>query len=368
MHFFSDTYFLVYTLSVVLVCVGCGATRLHLIVLHQKFLDFHSNFVNYLYSLLCSLGAPTSFLALDIMFRSLRRKWIPRCLLYMGVSLLFLIMLFYSMSLFDGHIVPRTVDVVGGILFSVSRFLEQIPLGEISGVSEDGNNEEEKNCCHFLLNQQDGPTSRNKMYTLIHCFSKLEEQVENFNALFGWRLVAEMWMFLCLIIFSIYFFATSLDFAEDLTFANMFLTFYTFVPLAVIGHSILLICQASTALTKGSMEFAKRLDHTITTECMGTVYVDQKYNGDDNQAFIIALQTTMSRLSTRPVQISCNFFVMNSALLTSARIPNFIVIIRNTMTYILGTCTMYLMILVQFQISDNDSLHRMKILKNFTSF
>lgn len=178
MHFFSDTYFLVYTLSVVLVCVGCGATRLHLIVLHQKFLDFHSNFVNYLYSLLCSLGAPTSFLALDIMFRSLRRKWIPRCLLYMGVSLLFLIMLFYSMSLFDGHIVPRTVDVVGGILFSVSRFLEQIPLGEISGVSEDGNNEEEKNCCHFLLNQQDGPTSRNKMYTLIHCFSKLEEQVD----------------------------------------------------------------------------------------------------------------------------------------------------------------------------------------------
>lgn len=72
---------------------------------------------------------------------------------------------------------------------------------------------------------------------------------------------------LCFIVFDFYFLAISITFVDTISFAYSLVMIYTIVPVVLTWHVVFDICQTSTALTKGSIEFARRLNLIITDAC-----------------------------------------------------------------------------------------------------
>jgi hypothetical protein len=135
----------------------------------------------------------------------------------------------------------------------------------------------------------------------MKCFSKLEQQVAKksvkklkltyiffqiraFTTFFGWRIVLEMLLMLGYIVFNFYFMMATFHFATDVTLDSIFMQCIMFLPSLVVSYGMYNICQEATALTKDSIEFARRLDRILMKQC--ALLTDKN---EENRGFLLVV-------------------------------------------------------------------------------
>jgi hypothetical protein len=176
---------LVYTLWVLASCLGSGTIRLLFLFKQKEFLHFHTEFALNLANLITTLEISDN--KKEHFFRSLTRKWRFRLLFTVSTAIFVDAYMIYLNTSFGSSFLYKMMDNIHSILFtahffspiildyfvSVYGWYMELILEQLEFSQESKNNEQN------LINQNNHHHHDflKKIYNLLECFSKLEEQV-----------------------------------------------------------------------------------------------------------------------------------------------------------------------------------------------